>query len=139
MPFLVSEWKSTQHREQQGEKVLYASIREVCFKFTSDECVQVPCLQCNQEEADGCLLLHAAHAANDGCQTVVICSEDTDVFIMLLAFHDAIGVPLFQKCSTKIRKSYRHQKVGSGVGISTLIGMHTFTGSDTVSAFAGKG
>ena len=66
--------------------------------------MQVPCLQCNQEEADGCLLLHATHAANDGCQAVVICSEDTDVFIMLLAFHDAIGVPLFQKCSTKIRK-----------------------------------
>ena len=140
---LVSEWKSTQHRGQH-ENVLYASIREVCFKITSEECVQVPCLQRNEEEADGCLLLHATHAANDGCQAVVICSEDTDVFIMLLAFHDAIGVPLFQKCSTKIRKlkSYRHQKVGSGVGISVcqaLIGMHAFTGRDTVSAFAGKG
>ena len=43
-------------------------------------------------------LLHAAHAAKDGYQAVVVCSEDTDVFIMLLAFHDAIGVPLFQKC-----------------------------------------
>ena len=39
-------------------------------------------------------------------------------------------------------KSYRHQKVGSGVEISAfqaLIGMHTFTGYDNVSAFAGKG
>ena len=26
---------------------------EVCFKITSEECVQVPCLQSNQEEADG--------------------------------------------------------------------------------------
>ena len=50
------------------------------------------------------LLLHAAHAANDSCQAVVTCSEDTDVFIILLAFHDAIGVPLFQKCGTKVRK-----------------------------------
>ena len=67
--------------------------------------MQVPALQCHQEEADGRLLLHAAHAANEGYQAVV-CSEDTDVFIMLLAFHDKIGVPLFQKCGTKIRKSY---------------------------------
>ena len=50
--------------------------------------MQVPCLQCNQEEADGCLLLHTAHAAKDGYQAVVICSEDTDVFIMLLTFHE---------------------------------------------------
>ena len=77
--FLISEWRSTQQREQQGEKVLYASIREVCFKITSEECVQVPCLQCNQEEADGRLLLHATHAANDGYQAIVICSEDTDI------------------------------------------------------------
>ena len=77
---------------------MYATISEVCFKITSEECVQVPCLQCNQEEADGCL------ATKDGYQAVVICSEDTDVFIMLLAFHDAIGVPLFQECSTKIWK-----------------------------------
>jgi len=47
---------------------------------------------------------------------VVICSEDTDVFIMLLAFHNAIGVPLFQICGTKIRKRVIDVKeVGSGV------------------------
>ena len=49
-------------------------------------------------------LLHAAHEAKDGYQAVVVCSEDTDVFIMLLAFHNAIGVPLFQECSTRIWK-----------------------------------
>jgi len=49
---------------------------------------------------------------------VVICSEDADVFIILLAFHDPIGMPLFWKCSTKIRKRVIDIKiVGSGVGI----------------------
>ena len=49
-----------------------------------------------------------------GCQAVVICSEDLDVFIMLLAFHYAIGVPLFQKCGTKIWKRVIDiKKVGS--------------------------
>jgi len=116
--FIVSEWKSRQHRENLGEKILHVTIGEVCLKITSEECVQVPCLQCNQEEADGRLLLHAAHAAKDGFQAAVICSEDTDVFIML-AFHDAIGVPLYQKCGTKIRKRIVDiNKVGSSVGIS---------------------
>jgi len=48
---------------------------------------------------------------NDGFEAVVICSEDTDAFIMLLSFHDAIGMPLLQKCNTKIRKRViRYQK-----------------------------
>ena len=45
--------------------------------------------------------IHAVHAIKDGYQAVVICSEDTDVFIMLLVFHDAIGVPLFQKSAAQ--------------------------------------
>jgi len=40
--------------------------------------MQVPSLQCNQED-DGCLLLHASHAAKHGFQAAVISSEDTDV------------------------------------------------------------
>ena len=107
-----------------------------CFIITSEECVQVLFLRCNQEEADTHLLLHSAHATKDGFEAVVIFSEDTDFFIMLLAFHDTIGMQLFQKCGTKVRK-----KVGSGVGISVcqaLVGMHAFTGCDTVSTFAGK-
>ena len=36
---------------------------------------------------------------------VVICSDDTDVFIMSLAFHDKIGASLYQKCGTKTRRT----------------------------------
>jgi len=113
---------------------LYATTGKECFKITSDECKQVPSLQCNQEEADTRLLLHAAHAAKDGFKAVVICSEDT---IMLLAFHE------YQKCGTKIRKRIIYiNNISSSVGIfmcKALIGMNAFTGCDTVSAFAGKG
>ena len=39
-----------------------------------------------------------------------------------------------------MENSYRHKKVGSGVEMcQALVGIHTFTGCDTVSAFAGKG
>ena len=61
---------------------------------------------------------------------------------MLLTFHDPIGVPLFQKCSTKVRKiNIDIKKVGSSVEMcqALISGMHAFTGCDTVSAFAGKG
>ena len=70
---------------EEGEKlhgkVLYATVDDKC---TSHGGVEVPALQCHQEEADRCLLFHATHAAREGYQAVVICSEDTDVFIMSL-------------------------------------------------------
>ena len=71
------------------------------------------------------------------------CSEDTDVFIMSLAFHDKIGAPLFQKCGMKTRKRLIDiWKVAATVGIDmcrVLIGMHAYTGCGTISTFAGKG
>ena len=72
-----------------------------------------------------------------------ICSEDTDVFILSLAFHAEVGAALFQKCGTKTRRrvvdiSKVAATVGEGV-CKALIGMHAYTGCDTVSAFAGKG
>ena len=74
---------------------------------------------------------------------MVICSEDTDVFIMSLAFHDKIGASLFQKCGTKARRRVVDiTKVAATVGIDVcraLVGVHAYTGCDTVSAFAGKG
>ena len=91
----------------------------------------------------GRLLLHAAHAVEEGYEGVVVCSEDTDVFIMALAFHDKIEASLFQKCGTKTRtRVIDIRKVAGTLGIDVcraLIGIHSFTGCDTVSAFAGKG
>lgn len=73
----------------------------------------------------------------------MICSEDTDVFILSLAFHDKIKAALFLKCGTKTRRRVVDiRKVAGTVGIDVcraLIGMHAYTGCDTVSAFAGKG
>jgi len=92
------------------------------------------------EEADGRLLLHAAAA---GHSAVIICSEDTDVFVLCLSFSEQIGVPPFQRCGTQTRT--RLIDIGtlcSAIGpnvCTALIGLHTFTGCDTVNAFAGKG
>lgn len=60
----------------------------------------------------------------------MICSEDTDVFIMTLAFQDQIGVPLFQKYGTRTRtRLVDIMKVAATVGIDVcraLIGMHAY-------------
>ena len=67
---------------EEGEKlhgkVLIATVDDKC---TSHGGVEMPC---HQEEADRRLLFHATHAAREEYQAVVICSEDTDVFIMSL-------------------------------------------------------
>ena len=75
-------------REKLQQKVLNATMSGKCYRITSDGSTEVQELQCQQEEADGRLLLHAAHAAEEGYEGVVVCSEDTFVFIMALAFHD---------------------------------------------------
>ena len=73
----------------------------------------------------------------------MICSDDTDVFIMCLAFHDKIGSPLFHKCGTETRtRVVDIRKVAATVGIDVcraVIGIHAYTVCDTTSAFAGMG
>jgi hypothetical protein len=89
------------------------------------------------------MLLHASHAANEGYSSAVICSEDTDVLIMSIAFQDEIGVPVFIKCGIRNRiKLVDVKKVASTLGrdvCKAVLGMHAYTGCDTVNAFAGKG
>ncbi len=106
-------------------------------------------LQCIQEEADGCLLLHACHAASEGYQAIVICSEDTDahVYRMALEFKDTIGVHLFQKCMNRSQtRMIDVTKISMTLGTMycyklcrALVYMHAYTGCDTVSGFTGKG
>jgi len=94
-----------------------------------------------QEEADGCLLLHAAHAARKRYQSVEICSKDKDVFVMSLAFCDKIEDKAFQKCGTRTHtRLVVIRKIAATVGFQVckaLIGLHLSTGRDIVSAFGG--
>ena len=78
-----------------------------------------------------------------GYSAVVITADDTDVLVLCLAFSADISCPLFQKCGTKNRVRYLDiTKLRQALGYSVctaLIGMHAYTGCDTVSAFAGLG
>ena len=43
-------------------------------------------LDLNLEEADTRLILHVDHAARNGARRIVLCSADTDVFVLALHF-----------------------------------------------------
>ena len=141
--FLVSEWQKPKYAEKLHDKDLYVTYLDNCWKITDQSTEQVHGLSTQQEEADGCLLLHAAHAVAEGYSAIVICSEDTDVFILCLAFSERLNVPLFQKCGTQSRtRLVDITSVSSALGsdvCKALLGVHSFTGCDSVSAFAGRG
>ena len=97
-----------------------------------------------QEEADTRVIMHAFHAARSGYNTVVIVSEDTDVFVLLLAFKQHLmPCSVLIKTGTQNRVTYIDvSKVFESIGqnvCEALPGLHAYTGCDTVSAFAGKG
>ena len=114
-----------------------------CWKITENRSEEVPVLFSSQEEADTHLFLHACHDAQVGCIVVIINSEDTDVFILLLAFSPSIDAKLFQRCGSQRRnRMIDINKLVTAVGndvCNTLAGLHTFTGCDTITAFIGKG
>jgi len=104
--------------------------------------LEVPELHCDHEEADTRLLLHAKHASATH-QHIVIRSPDTDVLILSVAFAHNIPSTLYFLTGsgtstrivnvTTISQSYGYKKC------EAILGVHVFTGCDTVSAFRGKG
>jgi len=100
-------------------------------------------LKCSYGEADTRMLLHATHASQNGYKTTVIVSEDTDVMVLCLGNCKKINCTMYLKCGSQNRTRY--------INISTiaelhgddlcdaLVGLHAFTGCDSVSASAGRG
>lgn len=89
------------------------------------------------------MMLHAAHASSAGYQAIMISSQDTDVLLLCVAFNASISCPLYLKCGSQTRTQYISistvvQLFGPNV-CKALPGLHTFTGRESVSAFAGKG
>jgi len=118
--------------EKSYRRRFYVTVNDKCYRITSQKSEDVLALQYQQEEADRYLLLHAA---TEGYHAIVICSEDMNIFIMCIVFHDKIELPLFQKCSTTFRT------IAATVGVDAyrvLIGLHAYTKCDTVIAFARK-
>ena len=141
--FLVEQWKGKKTRATLGNKTLYVTCGQECFKLTKDVVEPVHELQCNHEEADTRLLFHAAHMSRSNLKAIVIHAEDTDVRLICIANVQNIRVPMFQRRGTQNRIQFIsitniYNIIGHNVALA-LPGLHSFTGCDTTSAFAGKG
>jgi len=141
--FLFQEWQQPHSRSLLQSKHMFVTSKEKCIKITDSAVEDVPELCCQQEEADTRVLLHGKHASDTGSAAVIFVADDTDVFLLSMAFCTQITAPLYQKCGTKTRTHYIDITAvvnmnGSDVS-EAVIGLHAFTGCDSVSAFAGCG
>ena len=141
--FISEEWQNERCRERLAVKTIFVTTEDHCYEISSVGATTVDELRSTQEEADTRMLLHAAHAAVAGYKAVVITSEDTDLFVLSLAFKGFILCPVFVECGQQTRTTYINaSRVVSMLGSElcrSLPGLHALTGCDSVRAFSGKG
>jgi len=147
--FLVLQWRTLAFRGRLGNRIMYVTTEDQCWRLDVATCEPAPELECNHEEADTRMVLHARHAAG----TCVIHSDDADVFVLLLAHSRNLG-----KCysytkkgrgsKTRITESSMvvnslEKQLDPGIDkycfMKALVGVPAITGCDTTSAFYGKG
>ena len=126
-------------RENLGDKTLFVTYREQCFQINSDSCVEIEALKSNQEEADTRLFLHPKHAA-ETYPSIICVSGDTDVLIICLGLMAYITSKIFIRRGTRSCNRFVDvKKLASAVGhevCTALIGLHPWSGCDTVRALA---
>ena len=142
--FLVEEWSNDQSLcEKLERKELFLTHKDQCTRVTKNSASDVQDLQSSQEEADTQILLHAEQCGRSGLAAAVIVSPDTDVFILAMAFTPKLKCPVYFKLGSKTRTEYIEvKKAADALGLdkcACLLGLHSFTGCDTVSSFAGRG
>ena len=134
--FIREEWKSNESKSMIGQKTLFVTCGQTCWRIGQMGASLVNDLKSSQEEADTRILLHAKHASDQGYTSIIVVSEDTNVFVFVPA-------SLYQKRGTSTRVRYmdiRKLRAVLGDKLSqVVIAFHVFTGCDTVSAFAGRG
>ena len=134
--FLAQEWARSCTEIPPGLEVFYAHGL-VCQRLTTEGVEAIPELQCDHEEADTRMLLHAQHAlATYG--RIMVQSPDTDVLVLSIAFALDISAELFVSTGhVNAMKNVSATAIGLSVTASActaLIGMHCFTGCDSISA-----
>ena len=141
--FVVTECRQDTYITKLTGKVLFVTSESDCYEITSQAVNIVEDLNSTQNEADIRLILLAANAAGTGYKAVVVASEDADLFLLCLVFKCLILASMHVNC--EMQTGTRYVSVSSVVRDSGgelckyLLGMHAFTGCDTLSAFAGRG
>ena len=144
--YLVETWKETENRETLGEISLVVNSGENCYLITRERVTEIVELRSTQEEADTRMMLHVRHATSKYSKLVVV-SEDTDVFVILLGLNSEIGgakeTRIFLRRGKKNKvRLIDLSRLATILGLDlckALMGVHAFSGCDSVSAIAGQG
>ncbi len=143
--YLVARWK-TRH-SCIGSTDVNVGFDETCISLNGNNVSE---LFCNHEEADTRLIFHAKQMSQS-FEKIVIHTPDTDVLLIALGLGVNIDCKLFMKTGVKnkariislegIRESLkaRYGIEDTEEASKALLGLHGFTGCDTISSFAGKG
>ena len=137
--FLCNHWstyKSSQLSTLQG---IYITSNEKCFLLAPNASPEDPVcreevteLECDHEEADTRLLLHAKHASRRH-DRIIIRTPDTDVFIICVAMQKTIGKDLLVMTGTGNKfRIIDTSAVADAIGedlCKSLPGFHAFTGN----------
>lgn len=113
----------------------------ICTNSSADFPFIMPC---NYEEADTRLIIHACDAASKGHKKLLIRTVDTCVVVLSVANIAKLGVEEMW-IAFGIGQHFRYlpaHTTASSLGpqkAMALTGLHSFTGCDTISSFAGKG
>ena len=153
--FLLDQWKQEEHFSTVESGTFYVTCDEKCFQLSNEGMFEVPELESTQEEADTRMMLHVIHATNQLISNIVIHTPDTDVVVIALSVSETVSSSLYIKTGTKNRtRIINLNDVKSSLAtryltdrdhvnrkefLDALLGLHAFTGCDTVSAFAGHG
>ena len=147
LSFLFECWRNASYSSATMNFRLYMaharSCQEVVVDSGNSTTNDVPELHCDHEEADTRLVFHAKHAAEAGHLNIIIKSPDTDVVIIALSHLQSIDASIYflTGMQNKVRILHLQEIAGtlSPEKCRALVGLHTFTGCDSVSAFYGKG
>ena len=145
--FLFKTWSQEEFAEILGDRSLFMAHGSTChrMKYTDNhlEVAHVADLESSQEEADTRMFLHAKHAIGAGADSILIHSPDTDVVVLAVYFQSQMGVPLWVKTGTRKKpRFFDTRAIATVIGVdicTALPGMHAFTGTDSTSAFVGRG
>ena len=130
--------------KNKTEKVIYVTYGEECICLNDNQ--GVPALYCTQEEADTRIILHAKYA-DDYYRHIVIHTPDTDVVVFAIAFSKDIHSNILVKTGVKNKARIisieriidklikRFSLKITSPATDAILGLHAFTGCDTVSAF----
>lgn len=150
LQYLYDTWKTVKIPDLQGVTIYYA-YGSRCYAFSAPsrssgeqivEVQEIQELNSTQEEADTRMYLHVAYAATTSTDIIIV-SPDTDVLVIGVSLQPLITAHLYFHTGKGANlRTLDIQAIHTTLGddfSKSLIGLHCFTGCDSVSAFYGKG